>query len=220
MGWMADEIGLHDGAANHVPLTPLSHLNRAADVFADRTALVDGASALDLCRRCTTASPASPRRWRRCGVGPGDVVATLLPNIAAQVEAHFGVPACGAVLNTINTRLDAGNRRLYPRPRPGRRCCSATARICDLAEAAFALMAGPLPAADRGRRCPRPAMPPPGAHPEYEAVLAAADPGFRLDHARGRMGKHRAQLHLGHHRPAQGRGLLTTAAPISRRCRT
>src|SRR5690606_41583831 len=43
----------------------------------------------------------------RRGVNPGDVVASLLPNIPQQAEAHFGVPACGAVLNTINIRLDA-----------------------------------------------------------------------------------------------------------------
>ena len=66
-------------------------------------------------------------------MAPGDVVATLLPNIPAQAEAHFGVPACGAVLNTINTRLDVdtvayifghGGAKVVlvdtPVPRPGR----------------------------------------------------------------------------------------------------
>jgi len=105
MGWMKDETGLDKCAANFVPLTPLSHLKRAATVFADRTALIYGDTRLsyaDYYTRCTRLASA----LAKSGVKPGDVVATLLPNIPAQSEAAFGVPACGAVLNTINTRLD------------------------------------------------------------------------------------------------------------------
>lgn len=105
MGWMKDEIGLDKCAANHVPLTPLSHLVRAKTVFADRTALIYGdiqRSYADYYTRVTKLASA----LAKSGVKPGDVVATLLPNIPAQSEAAFAVPACGAVLNTINTRLD------------------------------------------------------------------------------------------------------------------
>ena len=105
MGWLADETGLDRTAANYVPLTPLSHLQRAAHVFAEDTALVYGQTRRTYAQyhdRCTRLAAAL------AGMGgtPGDVVATLLPNIPVQAEAHFGVPACGAVLNTINIRLD------------------------------------------------------------------------------------------------------------------
>ncbi|MDE4143338.1 MAG: AMP-binding protein [Pseudophaeobacter sp. bin_em_oilr2.035] len=105
MGWMQDETGLEKNAANYVPLTPLSHLRRAAHVFSDVPAVVYGkhrktyAAYYDRCTRLASALAGM-------GVKPGDVVATLIPNLPAQAEAHFGVPACGAVLNTINTRLD------------------------------------------------------------------------------------------------------------------
>ncbi|MBB5722519.1 fatty-acyl-CoA synthase [Loktanella ponticola] len=105
MGWMKNEIGLDKCAANHVPLTPLSHLKRAATVFSDKTALIYGDIRLsysDYHTRVTRLASALVK----AGVKPGDVVATLLPNIPAQSEAAFGVPACGAVLNTINIRLD------------------------------------------------------------------------------------------------------------------
>ena len=107
MGWLADESGLERCAANHVALTPLSFLARAADVFAGDTALVYGPvrrSYAELHARASRLASA----LGRAGVRPGDVVATLLPNVPAQVEAHWGVPASGAVLNTINTRLDTG----------------------------------------------------------------------------------------------------------------
>ena len=105
MGWMQDETGLDKNAANYVPLTPLSHLRRAAHVFSDVPAVVYGkhrktyAAYYDRCTRLASALAGM-------GVKPGDVVATLIPNLPAQAEAHFGVPACGAALNTINTRLD------------------------------------------------------------------------------------------------------------------
>ena len=105
MGWMHDEEGLQKCTANYTPLTPLSHLARAAVVFPDVLAVVYGtyrATYADYHARCSRLASALVGK----GVKPGDVVATLIPNLPAQAEAHFGVPACGAVLNTINTRLD------------------------------------------------------------------------------------------------------------------
>jgi len=104
---MKDETGLEKRAANHVALTPLSHLIRAGRVFPDRTALVDRGYRItyaDLCARTSRLASALAAR----GVHPGDVVAAVLPNTAPHVEAHWGVPACGAVLNAINIRLDIG----------------------------------------------------------------------------------------------------------------
>src|SRR6056297_3803700 len=106
MGWMRDETGLDKRAANHVPLTPLSHLQRAAEVFPDTLAVVHGPhrkTYVEYADRVTRLASA----LAAMGIRPGDVVATMLPNIPAQAEAHFGVPACGGVLNTINTRLEA-----------------------------------------------------------------------------------------------------------------
>lgn len=106
MGWMADETGLEKNAANYVPLTPLSWLNRARAVFPDHLAVVYGTHRKTYAQyheRVTRLASALVK----LGVQPGDVVATVLPNIPAQAEAHFGVPACGAVLNTINTRLES-----------------------------------------------------------------------------------------------------------------
>lgn len=105
MGWMSDETGLDKRRANFVPLTPLSHLNRAARVFPDHPALVYGAfraSYREYHARVSRLASA----LQRAGVAPGDVVATVLPNVPAHAEAHFGIPAAGAVLNTINARLD------------------------------------------------------------------------------------------------------------------
>lgn len=105
MGWMSNETGLEKCAANHVPLTPLSGLRRAAAVYRDELAVVLGAHRktyaeyIDRVTRLASALAAM-------GVKPGEVVSSILPNIPAQAEAHFGVPACGAVLNAINTRLD------------------------------------------------------------------------------------------------------------------
>ncbi|WP_428515216.1 AMP-binding protein [Roseovarius sp.] len=106
MGWMKDETGLEKHHANYVPLTPLSHLRRASHVFADHEALVYGSfrkTYAQYYERVTRLASA----LQKIGVEPGDVVATILPNIPAHAEAHFGVPACGAVLNAINTRVEA-----------------------------------------------------------------------------------------------------------------
>ena len=105
MGWMRDETGLGKRAANYVPLTPLSHLQRAALVFAKREAVVYGKTRLTYAKYYRRVSRLASA-LAKIGVQPGDVVATILPNVPAQSEAAFGVPACGAVLNTINTRLD------------------------------------------------------------------------------------------------------------------
>jgi len=105
MGWMQDETGLGKNAANYVPLTPLSFLKRAAGIWPDHPAVIYGEirrSYADYINRVTRLASA----LTKLGVQSGEVVATILPNIPAQAEAHFGVPACGAVLNAINTRLD------------------------------------------------------------------------------------------------------------------
>ncbi|MEM6706372.1 MAG: acyl-CoA synthetase [Acidobacteriota bacterium] len=97
---------LPQGPANYAALTPLTFLTRAATVFPERTAVIAGERRLtwrtvdERCRRL--ASSLAVR-----GIGRGDTVAILSPNTPAMVEAHFGVPMTGAVLNALNYRLDA-----------------------------------------------------------------------------------------------------------------
>ena len=92
--------------ANHQPLTPLTFLERAATVFPDHVAIVHGGL-----RRSYAQFYARSRRLASAlaaiGIGRGDTVSVLLPNTPAMLECHYGVPMCGAVLHSINTRLDA-----------------------------------------------------------------------------------------------------------------
>ena len=100
------EQNLGPTAANYTPLTPLSYLARAAHVYPQCLAIVHGrfratwADAYARCRRLASALAAR-------GIGAGDTVAVMLPNVPAMADAHFGVAMTGAVLNTLNTRLDA-----------------------------------------------------------------------------------------------------------------
>jgi fatty-acyl-CoA synthase len=106
MSSSAYDIGLSRVAANHPPLTPLTFLERAAAVYPERIAVVHGALARsyrDLYGRCRRLASALSRR----GVGRGDTVSVMLANTPAMIEAHYGVPMSGGVLNALNTRLDA-----------------------------------------------------------------------------------------------------------------
>ncbi len=92
--------------ANYAPLTPLSFIERAAYVYPERLAVVHGRQRYSWKQTYARARRLASALARR-GIGVGDTVAVMLPNIPAMYEAHFGVPMCGAVLNTLNTRLDA-----------------------------------------------------------------------------------------------------------------
>ena len=102
------EAGLGKGPANWQALTPLDFLDWAAAVFADRTGVVYGPGSFtyaEMGRRCRRLASG----LRRLGVRPGDTVAVMCPNIPPMLEAHYGVPMAGAVLNALNTRLDAAS---------------------------------------------------------------------------------------------------------------
>lgn len=175
MGWMADETGLGKTAANYVPLTPLSHLRRAASVFADHVAVIYGPHRVTYAQyheRCTRLASALASK----GVASGDVVATLIPNLPAQAEAHFGVPACGGVLNTINTRLDV-DTVAYILDHGGAKVVLVDSQFLELAEAAAQQMDGTAPVLIE---CPDPhaGFPASGRHQTYEDLLATGDPAF------------------------------------------
>jgi fatty-acyl-CoA synthase len=88
------------------PLTPLAFLRRSADVYPDKVAIVHGSERITYARFAEQAQRLA-RGLRASGVGPGDRVACLLPNVPAMLVAHFGVPLAGAVLVAVNTRLSS-----------------------------------------------------------------------------------------------------------------
>src|SRR5688500_2997685 len=97
---------LDRNAANHVPLTPVSFLARAADVYPAKVAVVHGDLSYtyrQLRERVQRLASVLAAR----GIGPGDTVAIIAPNVPALLEAHYAVPGLGAVLNALNYRLDA-----------------------------------------------------------------------------------------------------------------
>src|SRR5258708_5626655 len=100
------ERDLDKNAANYATLTPLQFLERTASVYPERLALVHGprrqtwAETYERCRRLASA-------LEKAGIDKGDTVTIMAPNIPEMYEAHFGVPMSGAVLNCLNTRLDA-----------------------------------------------------------------------------------------------------------------
>ncbi|MES3001177.1 MAG: acyl-CoA synthetase [Pseudomonadota bacterium] len=108
---MSANLGIFDRdlprtSANFAPITPLSFIERAAQVYPGRLAVIHGplrrtwAEVYERCRKLASALGAR-------GIGKGDTVAVMLPNTPPMVEAHFGIPMAGAVLNALNTRLDA-----------------------------------------------------------------------------------------------------------------
>jgi fatty-acyl-CoA synthase len=99
------EQGLERNSANYTPITPLLFLERSAEIYPKKVGIVHGklrqtwAQTYDRCRRLASA-------LQKYGIGLGDTVAVMLPNTPPMVEAHFGIPMAGAVLNALNTRLD------------------------------------------------------------------------------------------------------------------
>ncbi|MDG0989333.1 MAG: AMP-binding protein [Yoonia sp.] len=219
MGWMADETGLGKCEANYVPLTPLSHLTRAARVFADRNALIYGDMRLTYGQyhaRVTRLASALVK----AGIAPGDVVATVLPNIPAQSEAAFAVPACGAVLNTINTRLDV-DTVAYIFDHGGAKAAFVDSQFLPMVMQAIDLMDGPAPMIIE---VPDPiaGVPAIGEQIDYEDFIATGDPDFTwimpsdeweslaLNYTSGTTGRPKGVVY--HHRGAY---LMTMGTPIS-----
>jgi 3-(methylthio)propionyl---CoA ligase len=167
--------GLDANTANYAPLTPLVFLDWSADVYPERLAVVHGgrrftwAQTRERCRRLASALTAR-------GIGRGDTVSVVAANTQEMVEAHFGIPMTGAVLNTINTRLDAGtiafildhaqarvlitDREFSPAVAGALQRCEASPLVIDIDDAEYD---GP------GDRL---------GEVEYEALLAGAAPEY------------------------------------------
>jgi fatty-acyl-CoA synthase len=164
--------------ANHAPLTPLGFLERAAAIHPAKPAVIHGELVFDYrsfaerCRRLASA-------LARCGVGPGDTVAVLAGNVPATLEAHYGVPLAGAVLNALNIRLDAASIA-FCLEHGEAKVLIIDRELGDVAAAALRRMARRPLVIDIAD--PVAGLPPGEASAmaelEYEAWLAAADPGF------------------------------------------
>ena len=159
--------------ANHVPLSPISFLLRAARIYGPRTAVIHGRRRFtygEMAARCRRLASA----LARAGVAPGDTVAILAPNTPEMLEAHYGVPMAGAVLCTVNIRLDAAAIAFILRHSgaklflvDGEWAPVARAALAQLPEAAAPLVIGihdPEAATDG----------PIGTH-DYEAFLGTGD---------------------------------------------
>src|SRR5690349_6662460 len=169
------EIGLDKTPANYVPLTPLSFLARSAAVYPDHISTVyEGrsftwAETYERCRRF--ASWLAGR-----GIGNGDTVAAMLPNIPAMNEVHFAVPMAGAVLNALNIRLDAPSIA-FQLDHGGAKIILVDPEFSGVISEALTLMKGPKPfvvdvddaAFAGGKRI---------GEIEYETAVAQGDPSF------------------------------------------
>lgn len=165
---------MKNSSANHTPLSPLSFLRRAATVYATQSAIVHGEFTYDWAtayRRARRLASALTRN----GVGKNSTVSIMAPNVPALFDAHFGVPMAGAVLNPLNTRLDATTIAQTLRHSEAKVLLTDTA-FAPVIEAAVAQLDDkPLvidiadPAVPDGKRL--------GEY-EYEAFLESGDPEF------------------------------------------
>jgi fatty-acyl-CoA synthase len=169
------DFGLDKTPANYVPLTPLSFLVRSAAVYPDHVGTVYEGRAFtwsqtfQRCRRFASYLAAS-------GIGEGDTVAAMLPNIPAMNELHFAVPMAGAVLNALNIRLDASSIA-FQLDHGGAKIILVDPEFAGVITEALTLMKGERPfvidvddaAFSGGKRI---------GEIEYEAALAQGDPSF------------------------------------------
>ncbi|HAT31894.1 MAG TPA: acyl-CoA synthetase [Janthinobacterium sp.] len=168
------DTGLGKNAANYAALSPIDYIARAAEVYGPRPAIVHGPL-----RQSWEQTYARTRRLasalRQLGVGKGDTVAVMLPNTPAMVEACFGVPMAGAVLNALNIRLDLASLTFMLR--------HGQAKVL-LADTEFADLARQL-----AQQLPQlrmiqvndllgPEGVPAFAQTDYESLLAGGDPDF------------------------------------------
>src|SRR5579872_358934 len=168
------EAGLDKNAANYVPLSPVGFLARSAAVYPNRISVIHGArrytwrESLERSRRLASA-------LAKRGIGPGDTVAVMAPNVPEGFEAHFGVPMAGAVLNMLNIRLDADSIAFILK--------HGNAKVL-ITDTEFAPVIGPALAKLDEKPIVIDIADPQGPGGEtlgecdYEAFIAGGDPGF------------------------------------------
>jgi len=168
------DTDLDRSPANHAALSPLDFLRRAAEVHPARTAVIHGATRYDWAtayRRCRQLASALARR----GIGKNDTVAVMAPNIPALFEAHFGVPMAGAVLNALNTRLDAATIA-FILEHGETRLVIVDREYAGVMKAALSQVKRPIAVVDIAD--PEGPGGAPVGDTDYEALLAEGDPDF------------------------------------------
>ncbi len=167
-------------AANYQPLTPLVFLDRSARVFPDHPAVVHGRQRLsyaDFYKRTRRLASALAAR----GIGVGDTVSVMLANTPPMLEAHYGVPMLGAVLQAINTRLDAALIAFQLEHSESKAVIVDTEFSAVMAEALAKMGVKPLVIDFDDPDYPADAPAEKGARIgtlDYEALLAEGDPDF------------------------------------------
>ena len=167
---------LDRNAANHQPLTPLNFLERAAAVFPNHVAIIHGNQRTTYAQFYARARRLASALAAR-GIRAGDTVTAMLPNIPSMLEAHYGVPMLGAVLHSLNTRLDAAiiafqldhagskvvicDREFTPMMREALNLAKVKPLLIDIDDSEFPQANGPISDLD------------------YEAFIATGDPAFR-----------------------------------------
>ena len=196
-----------DRNRRQLPAADAAHrLERAASVFPDHTAIIHGRQRFtyaEFYARCRKLASALAAR----GIRKGDTVAVMLANTPAMLEAHHGVPMTGAVLNALNTRLDAA-AIAYMLEHGGAKILITDREFAATVKAALALLKNPPLVIDYDD----PEFPQDGERlgEDYEAFLASGDPDFAWAMPGDEWDAHRAELHLRHHRQSQGRGLSSS----------
>jgi fatty-acyl-CoA synthase len=168
------DTGLDRNAANYQPMTPLSHLARAASTYPDTIAVIHGKAQMNYAefyRRCRRLGAALAAR----GIRKNDTVAAMLANTPAMLEAHHGVPMAGAVLNALNTRLDAASIA-FMLEHGAAKILIADREFAGTVRAALALMKNPPAVIDYDD----PEFPQGGDRlgEDYEAFVQSGDPDF------------------------------------------
>ncbi len=200
------ELGLDKNEANFVALSPLSFIERSASGLPGShrgdlrlVAARPGATTYARCRRLASA-------LAQRGVGVGDTVAVMLPNVPAMFEAHFGVPMTGAVLNTLNTRLDA-EAIAFMLQHGEAKVLLTDREFAAVVGKALAMVGDAATVGDRsrGRRAHRPASRL-GDDRLRGASGASGDPNFAWQLPADEWDAIASELHLGHDGQPQGRG--------------
>ncbi len=166
--------GLPATAVNHTALSPLTFIERTASVYPDYPAVVHGAvrrNWAETYTRCRRLASALKNR----GISKGDTVAALLPNIPEMLEAHFGVPMIGAVLNTLNVRLDA-EAIAFMLQHGEAKVLIADREFHDIVHSAIGMLDHPPLVIDVND--PEYGEGQPTSELDYEAFLAEGDPEF------------------------------------------
>src|SRR5229473_2300200 len=168
------EANLDQHPSNYIPLSPVSFLTRAASAFVNKLAVIDGerrytyAQLLDRCIRLASV-------LAQLGVKRLDTVAIIASNVPEMIEAHFAVPMLGAVLNPLNTRLDAANIA-FSLMHGSAKVLIVDAEYTPLVRQALQQIDRKIVVIDID--APGQTAAPLGQH-DYEAILATADPAFR-----------------------------------------